>query len=159
MRSGDFLWLAGLGVIALVLALPASRQSFVVLSTAYPYAMGFAKFAVLATMGELLAVRIAAGQWRQPVGLWMRAVVWGVLGMVITLMFQVFSAGVTAAVAKGLLPGGYSETAAFVTAFLISAVMNLAFAPTFMACTASPIRISTWPAARSAGWPRWSSRR
>lgn len=132
MRSGDFLWLAGLGAIVLLLALPDTRQSFVALSTAYPYAMGFAKFAALATMGELLAQRITAGQWRRPVGLMLRAAVWGLLGMVITLMFQVFSAGVVAAIAKGMLPGGYSATATFVTAFLISAVMNLAFAPTFM---------------------------
>jgi hypothetical protein len=132
MRSGDFLWLAGLGAVALLLVVPESRREFVALSTAYPYMMGYAKFAVLATMGELLAVRIAAGQWRRPTGLALRAAVWGVLGMVITLMFQVFSAGVAAAVAKGMLPGGYSQTAAFVTAFLISAVMNLAFAPTFM---------------------------
>ncbi len=133
MRSGDFLWLAGLGVIALVLVLPDTRQSFVALSTAYPYMMGFAKFVVLATMGELLALRISVGQWRRPAGLWMRAVVWGVLGMAITLMFQVFSTGVVAAIGKGMLPGGYSVTATFVTAFLISTVMNLAFAPTFMA--------------------------
>ncbi|MDR7867168.1 MAG: hypothetical protein RIN56_10135 [Sporomusaceae bacterium] len=133
MRSGDFLWLAGLGVIVLVLALPDTRQAFVGLSTAYPYMMGFAKFVVLATMGELLALRITVGQWRRPVGLWMRAAVWGVLGMAITLMFQVFSTGVVAAIAKGMLPGGYSATATFVTAFLISTVMNLAFAPTFMA--------------------------
>ncbi len=133
MRSGDFLWLAGLGVIALLLALPDTRQAFVALNTAYPYMMGFAKFVVLATMGELLALRITVGQWRRPVGLWMRAAVWGVLGMAITLMFQVFSAGVVATIAKGMLPGGYSATATFVTAFLISTVMNLAFAPTFMA--------------------------
>ncbi len=132
MRFGDFLWLAGLGAIVLLLALPDTRQSFVALSTAYPYVMGFAKFAVLATMGELLAQRITAGQWRRPVGITLRAVVWGLLGMVITLMFQVFSAGVVAAIAKGMLPGGYSATATFVTAFLISAVMNLTFAPTFM---------------------------
>ncbi|MDT8902341.1 hypothetical protein [Anaeroselena agilis] len=133
MRSGDLLWLAGLGAIVLFLALPGTRQSFVALSIAYPYAMGFAKFAVLATMGELLAARIAGGQWRRPVGLALKAFVWGVLGMAITLMFQVFSAGVIATIAKGMLPGGYASTAAVVTAFLISAVMNLTFAPTFMA--------------------------
>jgi len=133
MRSGDFLWLAGLGAVVLPLALPDSRQGFVALNTAYPFAMGFAKFAVLATMGELLAVRIPCGQWRRPIGLALRAAVWGVLGMAIVLMFEVFSSGVLAAIGKGLLPGGYSETAAFVTAFLMSAVMNLAFAPTFMA--------------------------
>jgi hypothetical protein len=133
VRPGDFLWLAGLGAIVLLLLLPDSRQAFVALSTAYPFAMGFVKFAVLASMGELLALRIVGGEWRRPPGLALRAAVWGLLGMAIVLMFEVFSSGVVSAIRKGLLPGGHSETAAFVTAFLISAVMNLAFAPTFMA--------------------------
>lgn len=132
MRSGDFLWLAGIGAVVLLLVLPDSREAFVALNAAHPFAMGFAKFAVLATMGELLAVRIVGGQWRRPVGLALRALVWGLLGVAIVLMFEVFSSGVAAAIRKGLLPGGYSETATFVTAFLMSAVMNLAFAPTFM---------------------------
>jgi hypothetical protein len=133
MRSGDFLWLAGLGAVVLLLAVPETRGLFVFYSTAYPYWMGFAKFAALATMGELLAVRITGGGWRRPDGLLLRAAVWGALGVGITLMFTVFAAGVSAAIARGMLPGGYSATAAFVTAFMISTVMNVAFAPTFMA--------------------------
>ncbi len=133
MRLGDFLWLAGLGAVVLVLAVPATRELFVLYSTAHPYWMGFAKFAVLATMGELLAVRITGGGWRRPDGLLLKAALWGALGVGITLMFTVFAAGVSAAIARGMLPGGYSATAAFVTALLTSTVMNAAFAPTFMA--------------------------
>ncbi len=132
MRSGDFLWLAGLGVVALVLAMPDNRQVFVSLSLAHPYAMGFVKFALLASMGELLAVRIVGGEWRLPTGLWMRAAVWGLLGLAVVLTFEVFNTGVVSAIRKGLLPGGYDTTATFVTALMISAVMNLVFGPTLM---------------------------
>jgi hypothetical protein len=47
-------------------------------------------------------------------------------------MFAVFGSGVAAAIARGMLPGGYSVTAFFVTALLSSVVMNLAFGPTLM---------------------------
>ncbi|HWQ61740.1 MAG TPA: hypothetical protein VN521_05475, partial [Negativicutes bacterium] len=91
MRSGDFLWLAGLGAIVALLAVPETREAFVSLSIAHPFAMGFAKFVVLATMGELLAVRIVGGQWRRPTGLALRAAVWGLLGMAVVLTFEVFN--------------------------------------------------------------------
>lgn len=133
MRLGDFIWLAGLGGIILMLLLPTTHEAFVAASRTAPFAMGFVKFAVLATMGELLAQRIVVGEWRRPIGLVWRALVWGLIGTVIVLMFAVFSEGVAAAIAKGLLPGGHSSTVALATAFWTSAVMNLTFAPTFMA--------------------------
>jgi hypothetical protein len=133
MRSGDLFWLAGLGGIILFLLLPATNEAFVAANRAAPYMMGFVKFAILATMGELLALRIVGGEWRRPTGMLLRALVWGFLGMVIVLMFTVFSGGVAAAITQGLLPGGNGPYRALATAFWISTVMNLAYAPTFMA--------------------------
>lgn len=133
MRLGDLCWLAALGCIILFLLLPTTNEAFVAANRAAPFAMGFAKFAILATMGELLALRIVGGEWRRPTGLVWRALVWGLLGIVIVLMFTVFSSGVTAAMAQGLLPGGQGPAGTLATAFWISTVMNLAFAPTFMA--------------------------
>lgn len=95
--------------------------------------MGFAKFAVLATVGELVAIRIVGGRWKSTPGLLYRALVWGVLGMGITLMFDVFSAGVTSAAKKELLYGGTGTAQIILKAFYTSAIMNLTFAPTFMA--------------------------
>ena len=106
---------------------------FAELTLAHPYLMGFVKFAILATIGELCAIRILSGQWKSPVGLIYRTLVWGVLGMGIVLMFEIFSGGVASAITKGLLPTGSGFAQQFMKAFFISAIMNLSFAPVFMA--------------------------
>ena len=103
---------------------------FVKFTTEHAYLGGFIKFFLLATMGELLAIRIVTSDWNIPKGLLYRAFVWGLLGMAIVLIFSVFAAGITSALANGFLPGGNSQ---FAFAFFISFVMNLSFAPTMMA--------------------------
>ena len=95
--------------------------------------MGFVKFAVLATIGELVAIRIVAGHWRTPSGVVYRALVWGILGMAIVLMFEEFSSGTASVISKGLIYTGVGALQPVLKAFYISAIMNLAFAPTFMA--------------------------
>lgn len=129
MRTGDALWGLGIGLAGALLVVPASHEAFVRFTTLHPYAAGFAKFAVLATMGELLALRILAGGWVRPGALSARAAIWGVLGMAITLVFPVYAAGVQAAMAKGLLPG---EGDRFLWAFFVATVMNLSFGPALM---------------------------
>ena len=106
---------------------------FAELTLAHPYLMGFAKFAVLATIGELIAIRIVGGHWKTPPGLVYRSAVWGVLGMGIVLMFEIFFTGTTSALSKGLLYGGNSALKPIWLAVFTSAIMNLTFAPTFMA--------------------------
>lgn len=125
----DLAWLAALVVVVALLVAPRTHEAFVLATARHPYLAGFVKFLILATMGELLAIRIAAGDWRSPRGLPWRAVVWGALGMAIVLVFEIFAAGVSGALAKGLLPGFGSKLA---FAFFVSATMNLTFAPTMM---------------------------
>lgn len=96
----------------------------------HPYFGGFVKFALLATMGELLVGRVLQKRWTLPPAFAARVAIWGFLGMVITLIFKVFSAGVVGAMQAGLLP---FEGNAVLTALLISTLMNLTFAPTMMA--------------------------
>jgi hypothetical protein len=50
--------------------------------------------------------------------------------MLVTLIFQIFAGGITAAMAGGYLPGGDNK---FLFAFFVGSIMNLTFAPTFMA--------------------------
>jgi hypothetical protein len=133
MKPGDFIWIAVLGGIVAALLVPVTREGFVTVTEAYPYLMGFAKFAVLATMGELLSIRIIAGRWVRTKGMLAKMLVWGVIGMMIVLMFGVYSKGVSGAVQEGLLPVGTGTLARILTAFYISLVMNLTFAPVFMA--------------------------
>jgi hypothetical protein len=130
---GDMLWLAVLVLVTLFFILPATQGIFVDLTKSHPYLMGFVKFAILATMGELLAARLASGVWGMPSGILYKMIVWGMLGMAITFMFSFFSGAVAAAAETGLLPVGSGGWAVFLKAFYTSALMNLTFGPVFMA--------------------------
>jgi len=129
LKRGDFIWLGVLGLIVLFLLVPQTHLIFVTMTQNYPYLMGFIKVFILATMGELLALRIITNVWKSPVGLFYRAVIWGFLGMSFVLIFDIFASGVISALEKGLLPG----EGQFVFAFFTSAIMNIAFAPIMMA--------------------------
>ena len=77
----------------LVLVLPASRALFSSVTSAHPYWIGFVKFAFLATTGEILAGKIATGVFQFPKGAVLKAGVWGLIGMMIVLLFPVFASG------------------------------------------------------------------
>ena len=129
MKKGDVIWTAALiGIIAFLLS-PTTHKVFVSFTTDYPYIAGFLKFAILATMGDLLAYRMVTSEWKIRKGFLFRVFIWGFLGMAIVLIFTIFGAGITAAMEKGVLPG-VGCTIAF--AFFTSAIMNLTFAPTMM---------------------------
>ena len=130
MKKGDFFWLFSLTVFVVILIIPVTHKMFVKFTTEHAYLGGFIKFFLLATMGELLAIRIVTSDWNIPKGLLYRAFVWGLLGMAMVLIFSVFAAGIASALANGFLPGGNSQ---FAFAFFVSFVMNLSFAPTMMA--------------------------
>jgi len=129
MKKGDLIWGAVFLVFVAMLAVPTSRAAFIGFTSAHALLGGFLKFAVLASMGELLAVRVGSGNWKFSSFFMARAIIWGLLGAVITMIFTIYATGVTALLAKGLLPGeGSSLAFAFFTSFL----MNTTFAPTFM---------------------------
>jgi hypothetical protein len=110
----------------------------------------FIKFALLATLGEVIGLRMKTGNYNAPgFGIIPRAIVWGFLGITIKMAFVVFGSGVPvflekscgvdnavdsmksykdvfAAADKGM--GGIR----LLTAFSISAIMNLIFAPVMM---------------------------
>jgi hypothetical protein len=129
VRTGDFVWLLALALLVALLAFPPTHRAFVGATAAHPFLVGFAKFLVLATMGELLALRIVRGRWSAPAGLGWRAVTWGLIGMAIVLVFDVFASGVAAAMSTSLLPCGDSRLA---FAFFVSVTMNATFAPAMM---------------------------
>jgi hypothetical protein len=133
MKRGDAVWgVVFLGITAGLL-LPGSHDLFVAATSAQPYLMGFAKFAVMASMGELLAVRIVSGSWKRAAGFPVKVVVWGIIGGLVVLMFAVFTNGVAGAVKSGLLPAVSGWPGTVLNAFLVSVIMNLTFGPAFMA--------------------------
>ncbi|MBO7243390.1 MAG: hypothetical protein J6V19_07000 [Alistipes sp.] len=102
--------------------------------------MAFLKFGILATLGEMLGCRISTGNYTTPTfGVVPRMVVWGLLGVVISMAMMVFSAGIPAFI-KAM--GGEALVVAFaaegiswgkfVVALAISVMMNTFFAPVFM---------------------------
>lgn len=115
---------------AAVLIIPVTRKIFISLSNQHPYIMAFIKFGILATIGEILALRISKKVWQLPVKLTARIIIWGFLGVTITLMMGFFKAGVTN------LTGFSGSSTLFwqklLFAFLTSTAMNIIFAPTFM---------------------------
>lgn len=121
---------AAILLFALVLTIPQSREVFKQLSSSHPYIMGFAKFALLATAGELIAAYIANGAPSVPVKIVWRFVIWGFIGIWITFMMKVYSAAAGQMMANGLLPGGENG---FLKALYTSVLMNTSFGPTFMA--------------------------
>lgn len=125
IRRGDLgavLAAAGLGSVFYV---PAFRAAYEAAYAAAPLPMAMLKFAVFSTAGEMLAARLRCGRYLpRGFGLGPKVAVWAVLGALIWLAFGVFSAGVPAAVAPHAPP--------LLSAFLVSCVMNLFFAPMFM---------------------------
>ena len=129
MRKGDLIWLAAFGAVATFLLLPATHELFVAFTATHAYISGFIKFLILASMGELLALRIVTGTWSLPDGMIYRSLIWGILGMAVVLVFNVYAAGVKGAMASGILPGGEST---FLFAFFVSTIMNMTYGPAMM---------------------------
>ena len=119
---------------AAILIIPASREVFKTLSSEHPYIMGFIKFALLATVGEVIAMTIKARAPRMPYYIGWRMLIWGLIGVAITFMMKTYSFGVAGLMENGLLPGkGEGFWNRLLKAFYTAAVMNLTFGPTFMA--------------------------
>ncbi|MBN2268635.1 MAG: hypothetical protein V3569_04080 [Acholeplasmataceae bacterium] len=134
MKKSDFLWVLMLvGFTSLVL-IESTREVYESWNSNMPYLMGFIKTAFLASMGERLVHRMKYKTYFGDSGIILKAIVWGFLGMVFVLIFQIFSQGVIYSQNQQLLPmiNQTSFWGALLTAFLTSTLMNIFFAPTFM---------------------------
>ncbi len=134
MRKSDFIFILVLMSIISILIIPYTRAGFESLTSNYPYVMGFLKTSILASMGDILASRITSKKYFNRPGILFRFIIWGFLGMGFVLMFKVFAEGVVGAMNAGILPAitveGFWKS--LYQAFMISLIMNLIFAPTFM---------------------------
>ncbi len=140
MKRSDFILLAILLVIFLIFWLiPQTGDTYNHLNKEHGMWMSFAKFAVLATFGESLALRIRTGHYNKPgFGLLPKAIVWGIIGLTIKMAFVIFSTGTPVFLEYMGLEGARQslrETlsiTSLVTAFSISAAMNIIYAPVMM---------------------------
>ncbi|MEI6898812.1 MAG: Mpv17/PMP22 family protein [Bacteroidota bacterium] len=107
----------------------------------HAYWTSFIKFAILATFGESIGLRIRTGQYTQPdFGFLPRALVWGFLGISIKMAFVIFgeggpivlkNMGISGVVPDILRKPDFSWIKLF-SAFTVSALLNIFFAPVFM---------------------------
>ncbi len=98
----------------------------------------FIKFALLATFGEMLGLRIRTGTYyRNDFGVLPKAIVWGFLGLTIKLAFIVFANGIPVFIEYIGFSEAMGSTSSLslskiVMAFCISAAMNIIYAPVMM---------------------------
>lgn len=109
------------------------------LNEMHPYLMAFVKFAILATFGEMLAMRIKSGNYyTKGFGIFPRMIIWGFFGVWIAFGMKVFATGIPIVVEKIGISGltaamiGDFSLLKLLGAFCISLMMNTSFAPVFM---------------------------
>ena len=132
MKQQDIRIVAGVAAfLAFFAFVPGAMETFNSLTKSYPYLMSFVKFAVLATFGECIGLRITCGVYNRPgFGILPKAVVWGILGIGIKAAFTIFAKGAPALLLEMNLPLGMVNK--FTMALSISIGLNCIFAPVFM---------------------------
>ena len=149
MKKQDWILILCVAVVLTPFFIPATGwfDWFNRATSTHPYIMAFLKFAILATLGEMLALRIRKGVYNEKgFGIVPRMMVWGFLGMCIAMSMVIFKSGVP----RFLESLGWSEASAVFApdaaltwgklgvAFAVSVLMNSIFAPvmmTFHKCT------------------------
>ena len=158
MKKADWILILCVAVVAALFAIPQTHcaEGFNWATAHHPYIMAFFKFAILATLGEMLALRIREGVYnKKGFGVLPRMMVWGFLGMCIAIAMVIFKNGTPYFLASiGIadyttihnaffpeFPGGPEppfSLAKLGVAFAVSVLMNSIFAPvmmTFHKCT------------------------
>ncbi len=151
MKKSDIIFIA-LALLLVLSFLPfpfLDNYHTIIFNPKYWYISSFIKFGILATLGESLGLRISKGVYNfNGFGLLPRAIVWGILGVLIKIAFVVFAVGTPVMLEKlfgvsgavnsmkansifDAINGNLGVTR-IITAFAISALMNLIFAPVFM---------------------------
>jgi len=140
MKKNDFSFLVLLVAFFSPFFVSETAQYYFNTATAqYPVLTSFTKFAILATLGEIIGLRISQGVYhKKGFGLLPRAIFWGFTGVLIKIAFTIFAAGSPVVVdhflyklPENVLAGGLTP-AKILAAFSVSALMNTLFAPVFM---------------------------
>lgn len=140
MKKKDLLFI----VILVLLFLPFILSDVLYLAYSrfnanHGFLTSFIKFAILATSGELLGLRIRSGNYfERGFGILPRAIVWGFLGILIKAAFVIFSAGVPPLLSylgmsdPLLILSAPFSVQKMVVAFSISLFLNMFFSPVLM---------------------------
>lgn len=114
---------------------PHPIETFKIYTKEHGYILSFFKFAILATFGECVALRIVDGRyWRPGFGLIARTVMWGFIGVFLKACFAVFAVGspeVLASLGLNISPDD-GFFARLLISFTTSVMLNIVFAPVLM---------------------------
>jgi hypothetical protein len=140
MKKRDLLFcLCYIGVFIPIAISREVYEGYAAFSREWAFTASFLKFALLATMGEMLALRIRTGKYNtKGFGLLPRALVWGILGVFTKAAFIIFSGGVPSVLVHMGMKDPASVMAGSLTfqkaglSFCISFFMNIFFAPVLM---------------------------
>ncbi len=127
-KRNDFLFIGLIIMVIILLVIPYTHTLFFDFTNEYALFGGFIKFFLFASLGDVISSRIR-NQTYQVLGLFRKMVVWGFIGVVIVMVFEIFPAGVDRLNQSGML--SYFDNT-FLRALYISVFMNLLFAPTMM---------------------------
>ena len=114
-------------------------DTYITLVVQHAIIMSFLKFAILATLGEVIGLRVTTGVYHvKGFGVLPRALFWGLTGVGIKIAFTIFANGApvfidhyVVTLPDDVLRGGLNGYKVL-TAFAISTSMNVMFAPVFM---------------------------
>ena len=126
----DYLISFGVLLVTFTLIFIVTRDFFLDFASDYKILGGFVKFFFLASIGDFIALRIKSKEWKIPSYIFVKALVWGLIGISIVLMFVIYPLGIEELQEKNILP---FEGSTFFFALFVSIVMNLTYAPTMMA--------------------------
>ncbi len=140
MKKLDLLFISGIILLFLPFFVDDRVYNFyITFNHDHALITSFLKFAVLATLGEVIGLRIKTGTYYKPgFGVIPRMIVWGFLGVTIKIAMVVFSSG-TPVMLESLgvknaitsMEGGFTSEKLLV-AFCISLLMNVIYAPVMM---------------------------
>lgn len=140
MNKLDALFIAGLTLLFLPFFVFREFYDFYVeFNSQHSIIMSFVKFSILATLGEVIGLRIKTGEYyKKGFGIVPRMLVWGFLGITIKMAFVIFAAGTPVLLqtmgdenAIEAFKGPFTTDKVFV-AFCISVMMNIIYAPVMM---------------------------
>lgn len=131
MRLGDVVAAFLVCTLAAFFLVPSTRALYEAAYSQMPVLLSFLKFGLLATAGEILAMRINTGTYdTRGFGVLPKMIVWGFLGIAIYWAFIIFATGTPNVFpAIGRLPGPWNRV---LNALAISVFMNIIFAPPMM---------------------------
>ena len=144
MKKNDFIFILVLCVIFLPFVFSKTAyELYMELSGKHFMIMGFVQYALLATIGEMLGLRLQTGNYvEKGFGVLPRAFVWGTLGLTIVAAIQIFGVGSPVFIDNlfNLGDGGIVTIMAtpgisfmkVVGAFIMAFFMDVFFSPLFM---------------------------